>query len=132
MCMSVNAQDSSHWLILAKVNYEKPQFISRGFETREPIFSQEVKNTEGKEVTLAGYIYPLKGQKASNHFVLSALPISSCFFCGQGGPETVVEVHAKRPVSYSSSKIVMKGILRLHRSDPLGLIYSLEEAVWIK
>ena len=60
--------------------------------------------------------------------MLSSLPLNACFFCGVGGPETVVEVHLKSKTRYIESPIEVKGILRLNDDDPDSMIYVLDEA----
>jgi len=123
---TLSAQEQSVWKTLAEVQYEEPQFVSRGYDSPTPVFSDAIRSLQGQTVTVSGYIYPLKTKKASHHFVLSALPISSCYFCGGGGPETVIEIQAIHPIEYTTRKITVKGILRTHESDPMGLLYTLE------
>lgn len=77
----------------------------------KPIFSDAAKALNGKSVTLPGYLVPFEnGAQKSNHFMLSSLPINACFFCGGGGPETVVEV------------------LFLNDKNPTQMIYILSSA----
>lgn len=116
------------WSKLSQVTFVSSFDENWGMEVKKPVFSGSVMSLQGKEVVLDGYIYPLEGKKASSYFVLSALPLSSCFFCGKGGPETVVEVNAQKPIPYTDKKIVLKGKLLVKDADPQGIIYSLQEA----
>lgn len=44
--------------------------------------------------------------------------MSSCFFCGQGGPETAVELHFTDKSNFKTDNIVtITGILKLNRDD---------------
>ena len=95
----------------------------------KPIFSDAAKALIGKSVTLPGYLVPFEnGAQKSNHFMLSSLPINACFFCGGGGPETVVEVFAVNQVVYTDKPVEVKGTLFLNDKDPSQMIYVLTSA----
>ncbi|MEL6193093.1 MAG: hypothetical protein AAFR66_13625, partial [Bacteroidota bacterium] len=55
-------------------------------------------------------------------------PISQCFFCGGGGPETVVEIYALEEIDYQEERIKLKGTLRVNGYDPMGMLYVLDNA----
>ena len=55
-----------------------------------PHFGPSVRQLEGQEVMLTGFILAL--DPSDNYYVLSKGPFASCFFCGAGEPETVVEL----------------------------------------
>ncbi len=67
----------------------------------------------------------------SSHFMLSSLPVNARFFCGVGGPETVIEVYTKEPVTYTEKPVELKGLLKLNDKDPDKMIYILENAEFI-
>ncbi len=95
----------------------------------KPVFSDQVKALNGKEVTLPGYLVPFEGGALkSNHFMLSSLPINVCFFCGGGGPETVVEIFSINQVNYTEKPVEIKGKLFLNDKDPGQMIYVLTSA----
>lgn len=101
-------------------------------EYEKPIFSNDVKALEGKVVSLPGYIVPFAtGTVKSNQFILTSLPLNACFFCGVGGPETVVEIVLKNPIAYTEKLVEIKGILRLNSTDPDKMIYRLEQAEYL-
>jgi hypothetical protein len=119
---------SSEWNTLAKVSYKTA--TDQYGEVNVPIFGAEVKALEGKQISLQGYMIPLDGLEGMfkpNHFILSSLPVEACFFCGTGGPETVVEVHMKKPLEYTKEVIKLKGKLTLNGLDPYQMMYILEE-----
>ena len=97
----------------------------------KPAFNSEVRALEGKEVYLPGYIIPFQSAYKSDHIILSALPLNACFFCGKGGPETVVEVFLKEPVKYTDRPVEIKGLLKLNASNPEQMIYLLEDAKFL-
>jgi hypothetical protein len=125
-CASATAQDSG-WKSLSRVTYKKVYDEMLGMKVDVPVFSQDVRNLEGKEMTLRGYIVPTNGYISTKEFVLSAFPYSSCFFCGGAGPETVAEIHALEPIKYTDQPIAIKGILELNDNDPNRLTYTLHK-----
>lgn len=122
----------SLWKTLAKITYKKEYDEFLGFKIDKPVFSEEIKALNGKEVTVKGFIIPVEGYKGHKEFIFSAFPYSMCFFCGGAGPESVMEVMASEPVEYSAESIVLKGRLRLNSDDVNKLMYSLTEARIVK
>jgi hypothetical protein len=55
-----------------------------------------------------------------------------CFFCGNAGPETVMEVFSKDKVKYTTDLITIKGTLSLNDSDAMRLMYILKDARLLK
>jgi hypothetical protein len=120
---------SSVWKTLSKITFKKEYDETMGFKVDVPVFSEAVKELEGKIIEVKGYIIPVEGYKSHKEFVFSAYPYNMCFFCGGAGPETVMEVYAVEPIKYTSEPIVIKGRLELNGSDVNRLIYSLNEVV---
>ncbi|MEL7122575.1 MAG: DUF3299 domain-containing protein [Bacteroidota bacterium] len=127
---SILAQSQNAWPILSSIQVEKKFDPDMGIETYTPNYGPIVSALEGKEVTLKGYVIPVNGKKEQSHFMFSSLPYSMCFFCGNAGPESAMEVYMKenQSVAYSDKAIKIKGILRLTRGNSQGLIYSLDQA----
>jgi hypothetical protein len=122
----------SLWKTLAKITYKKEYDEFLGFKIDKPVFSEEIKALNGKEVTVKGFVIPVEGYKSHKEFIFSAFPYSMCFFCGGAGPESVMEVTASEPVEYSAESIVLKGKLKLNSDDVNKLMYSLTEARIVK
>lgn len=120
------AQQNSVWKDLSKVTYEIGE--DEFGELYLPVFDEKVKGMEGKEVTADGYIIPFEGMFKPEHIILSSLPLAECFFCGSGGPETVMEVMLQDPIKYTSKKVQVKGTLVLNAKDPEKLMYILTDA----
>lgn len=123
---------SQMWSTLSKVSFKMQESVYG--EMSLPVFSNEIKALDGKEITLPGYLVPadgLKGVFRSNHFILSSLPLAACFFCGVGGPESVVEVYMDKPLKYTTDAISIKGTLNLNSMDSYQMIYILEDAEFL-
>jgi len=120
------------WKTLSKITFKKEYDELMGFKIDKPVFSKIVKELEGKEVTIKGYIIPVEGYKSHTEFIFSAFPYNMCFFCGGAGPETVMEVVAKEPVKYSAEQVVLKGKLKLNADDINRLMYLMEDAILIE
>lgn len=116
------------WKKLSKITFKKVYDELMGFKVDMPVFSDQIKEMEGKEITVKGYIVPTEGYKSHKEFILSAFPYNMCFFCGGAGPETVMEVEASKGVKFTADPIVMTGILRLNDSDINKLMYKIVDA----
>ncbi|MBN7811150.1 hypothetical protein J0A68_09290 [Algoriphagus sp. H41] len=114
------------WKSLSEVSYKisEDQFG----ELYVPVFSDNIKKLEGKEVEADGYIIPFEGMFKPEHIILSSLPLAECFFCGSGGPETVMEVMLANPIKYISKRVKVRGKLTLNAKDPEKLMYILKDA----
>lgn len=122
----------SLWKTLAKITYRKEFDEFLGFKIDKPVFSEEIKALNGKEVTVKGFIIPVEGYKGQKEFIFSAFPYSMCFFCGGAGPESVMEVSAAESVEYTADAIYLKGKLKLNADDVNKLMYSLSDARMVK
>ncbi|WP_338228134.1 hypothetical protein [Algoriphagus taiwanensis] len=114
------------WKNLSEVSYKisEDQFG----ELYVPVFSENITKLEGKVVEADGFIIPFEGMFKPDHIILSSLPLAECFFCGSGGPETVMEVMLSKPIKYTSKRVKVKGKLTLNASDPEKLMYILKDA----
>ncbi|WP_343486436.1 hypothetical protein [Allomuricauda sp. d1] len=90
-------------------------------------FSEKLAVLEGKEVILTGYFLVLDGNQSLH--MLSKNPMASCFFCGNGGPETVAGLQFQEEPSFTTDDLLsVKGILRLNRDNPNQYYYRIEKA----
>jgi hypothetical protein len=113
------------WPKLYAITYQKSE------EYDKPIFTKEVQAFSNKVITLPGYMVPFENGMKGNHFILSSLPLNACFFCGVGGPETVIEVFLKNPVTYTDKPVEIKGKLILNDKNPDKMVYILEDAEFL-
>lgn len=121
-----DATDDNVWKALASVTYKITE--DEYGELYVPEFSDKAQELEGKIVTVPGYIIPFDGLFKPEHLIVSSLPLASCFFCGSGGPETVMEVFLTEPVEYTESMVAFRGRLKLNDEDYEQLMYILEDA----
>jgi len=115
------------WKTLSKITFKKKYDEMLGFKVDVPVFSKAVKDMEGQEVEIRGYIIPVEGYKSHNEFIFSAYPYNMCFFCGGAGPETVMEVIAKEPIQYTAEAITIRGTLETNEDDINRLLYALKD-----
>ena len=120
---------AKNWDTMANVNYAKEQ--DEYGEIYVPKFAEEVKQMEGKKVSLKGFIIPFEGMFEPKHIILSSLPIAACFFCGGSGPETVAEAYLEKEIEYTVKPVTVTGTLSLNDSDYNQLMYILKDATVI-
>lgn len=130
--LSAQSSTESLWKTLAKITYKKEYDDFLGFKIDKPVFSEEIKALNGKEVTVKGFVIPVEGYKSHKEFIFSAFPYSMCFFCGGAGPESVMEVLASEAVEYSAEAITLRGKLKLNSDDVNKLMYELTDARLVK
>lgn len=121
------SQEKLVWFVLQQTTYEVTE-ESGALGNFKPRFSKTLEKFDGKEVIIQGFIIPM--EVSENKYVLSMNPFSSCFFCGNAGPETVIELVFKDPQSkfLTDQFIMVKGTLRLNRYSTGGFFYTLVNA----
>lgn len=124
----VKASGAKLWKTLEAVTYEVTK--DEYGDLYVPVFSDEIKKIQGEEVEVEGFIIPFEGMFKPTQLILSSLPISECFFCGSGGPETVMEITMKEKIKYTTKRVKIRGKLKLNRDNPDKLMYMLEDGVF--
>lgn len=124
----VKASGAKLWKTLEAVTYEVTK--DEYGDLYVPVFSDDIKKIQGQEVEVEGFIIPFEGMFKPTQLILSSLPISECFFCGSGGPETVMEITMKEKIKYTTKRVKIRGKLKLNRDNPDKLMYMLEEGVY--
>lgn len=129
-CLGDN-QKPEGWHIFSKVEFYPKYFEEVGEELATPRFDKALKALEGKDVTLSGFYIPLE---LDSSFMISALPFSSCFFCGGAGPETIAEVQMHPlPKNLSPDAFIkVTGKLKLNDWDLDHMNFILEQAKFEK
>ncbi len=124
----VQGQTVLRWSDLTEgISWQRPspEAIFPGFQ--KATFSPEIKALQGKQVTIVGYILVLDGKQSV--YILSRNPMASCFFCGNGGPETLMDVHfAKKPSFVMDELLSVEGTFYLNENDPNACYYRIENA----
>ncbi len=105
-----------------------------GIDTREgsygllePVFNDAVRRLDGQTVKIQGFMLPLDSSERQKHFILTRSP-PSCFYCLPGGPESVVEIEAERPLEFTFDPVVLSGTMELLENSDMGLFYRLKNA----
>lgn len=121
----VKMEGAKLWKTLADVKYEIQQ--DEYGDLYVPVFSEDVQKAEGQMVEVEGFIIPFEGMFKPEQLILSSLPISECFFCGSGGPETVMEITMKEGerMKYKTKRVKIRGRLVLNAKNPDKLMYQL-------
>jgi hypothetical protein len=132
MTISSQAQKSIYkglpsliWPKLYAIEYRKEGDYDK------PLFSKDVQSLANKVIILPGYMVPFESGMKGTHFMLSSLPLNACFFCGVGGPETIVEVFLLEPIEYTNKPVEIRGKLILNDKNPDKMIYLLEKAEFL-
>ena len=118
-------KDVVSWKLLAQVELVKVK------DRFQPQFSAGVAALDAKEVKVQGFMMPLEMGDKQSHFILAATPVD-CAFCMPGGPESFVEVKAKKPLAFGFEPVLLSGKLTVLKDDPTGVFYRLTDAVPVK
>lgn len=120
------------WDLLAKVEWSEKYSVEHDEMFYYPKFGKEVLAVNGQPVQIKGYVIPVDVE--TGYFVLSANPFASCFFCGQAGPESILELQLKEGgKKFKTDDVrIFKGVLRLNYEDLMHCNYILEEAEVVK
>lgn len=120
--LAAQAQQTVSWETLSQVKLTKSdnKFV--------PKFETPVSSLKGRSIKLKGFMMPLDQASKQQHFILSANPVTNCFYCLPGGPETLVEVRTDKPVEFSYDPVEVSGTLELLTDDPMGMYYRLVDA----
>jgi hypothetical protein len=94
-----------------------------------PPFPAALKAMEGKEITIEGFYVPFAPEDG-DYIIISKYPMSQCFFCGGGGPESIIEVNfIKSPGKFQVDDLVtVKGKLKLNADNLDHMNFILEAA----
>lgn len=123
----VKAQTVISWTDLADVSFSTKYFASVDDYFLYPSFGSNISRFKGKEVTITGYFLNLDPN--GTIYLLSKYPMANCFFCGGGGPETVLEIRFKEKVRFRTDQVIkVTGTLILNKDDINHCNYILDNA----
>ena len=127
------SQTLDTWNVFARTKFEPKFHEEIGEYLFYPQFTAEVKKLEGKEITVQGFYVPF-APEGDDYIILSKYPMSQCFFCGGGGPESVAEVNfAKDPGSFQVDDLItVRGKLKLNSDDLDHINFIITDAVLVK
>jgi len=113
LCFS---QQKISWQDLSKVKFSEKYFPDYEDYFLYPEFLPSVKALEGELIIIKGYFLNIAPEEQI--YILSKGPMSSCFFCGQGGPETAIEIQFVNIPNFKTDDIVIiTGTLKLNTDD---------------
>ena len=120
------------WADLTDVVFEDEYNEMIGTYQFIPDFGPSVEALDGETIIITGYAIPI--DVASNSYALSANPYATCFFCGIGGAETVMDLRfVDDKLKFKTDDIItVQGRLRLNEMNIMELNYILEEAELLK
>jgi hypothetical protein len=94
-----------------------------------PSFPKYLKELDGKQVQLVGFMQPLNGDAEAGAFLLIEYPVG-CWFCEQ--PEVtgivLVELPKEQTRSVTRARLRVTGMLKLNASDPENFLYLIQDA----
>lgn len=124
---NLQAQTPIDWEDLAQVNFS-PLADETARTSGETVqFEAALQELDSQIVEITGYMLPLTAD--NDRYILSRYPFYNCFFCGNAGRETVIELQPKEEdwEFDIDDKVKIRGKLRLI-ADPEGLIFELSAA----
>lgn len=124
----------STWGQLSLIRFELKEDPYGGLEYNPGKFTEMIQALDGTEIELPGFIVPLEGKNKQKHLFFSLYPYANCFFCGNAGPETVIEVEmdGDNYLEYTDEQIKIKGIFRFIPADMQSVMFKLEQAKLIE
>jgi uncharacterized protein len=81
-----------------------------------PVFTREIRQLDRQQVKLYGFMMPLDQSAKQKRFLLASFP-PHCPFCMPGGPESMVEVIADKPIDFTYEPIVVAGRMAVLDDD---------------
>jgi hypothetical protein len=126
VCSCSFSQQNVTWQDLSKIKFTDTYFSEYDDYFMCPTFSASVKALKGKKITIKGYFLDVVAKE--NIYMLSKGPMASCYFCGQGGPESAIELEFINKENFKTDDIVsITGILELNKDDIEHFNYILKE-----
>lgn len=115
------------WDALSKINWvlEDGNYLAE--------FTQEVKKLDGQTVEIMGFMFPLSADSdGTGGFLLSANPVSGCFYCAPGSSNSLVMIYPESKIEFQFDPVVLEGRLELVPDDFYGLVYQMKNVKFKK
>lgn len=113
-------QPTLRWPVLAKTSTTANKNVI------QVNYPAELKELDGKLVSVTGYMVPLQAKTEQTRFLLTS-KLQDCEFCMEGGPTTYIDV-LSAPLRYSSQPFTVSGRLQLLQQDSSGMFFRLNDA----
>jgi hypothetical protein len=118
--ISATGTNSVPWELFAETVVEKPF---------RPAFAEYLRQLAGKEVSLTGFMYPLRDEPQASAFMFVENPVG-CWYCEM--PDTAgvvyVEMPAGKAVPLRRGLVRVVGRLTLNSTDPEDFLYAVRDA----
>lgn len=127
--MIAGAQSTVTWAELSEVKFESVYVDTLGIELQTATFSDHLRALDGNEIYISGFMIPVDA--FGTRYVLSRFPNANCFFCGNAGPETIIELRLlpKFVRRYATdTQATFKGRLQLNAQNLETFNYVLLDA----
>jgi hypothetical protein len=127
--ISGTSQTTVTWDELADVVFEGQYDPELAIDVQTATFGEHVLTFDGKDVFITGYMIPV--DPLGTRYVLSRFPNANCFFCGNAGPETIVELRLQPKFMRryaTDTHATFKGKLQLNRQNLTTFNYVLLDA----
>jgi hypothetical protein len=108
------------WSVLAETSLDRDY---------KPTFARYLRELEGKQITLTGYMQPLGDDLEATSFMLIEYPVG-CWYCEMPDIASIVfvELPSGRTANYTRSRLKVTGQLRLNATDPENFLYTINKA----
>jgi hypothetical protein len=118
--VKLNGVNALPWSVLADTKIDRKY---------KPTFPKYLKELDGKQIELAGFMQPLGEDLEIGSFMLIEYPVG-CWYCEM--PEitgiVLVELPADKTATYTRSLVKIEGTLQLNATDPENFLYTISNA----
>jgi tetratricopeptide (TPR) repeat protein len=118
--ISATGVNALPWELLTDTHIEKPF---------RAVFADYLRQLAGKQVSLTGFMYPLRDEEETGAFMFIENPVG-CWYCEM--PETTgivyVEMPAGQAVPLRRGLLRLTGRLTLNATDPEDFLYAIRDA----
>lgn len=122
------SQEKLTWRDLADVTFSDVYNAAYDDYFLKPTFGSLIETYEGARIRIKGYFLDFSSDK-EEFYMVSKNTMSSCFFCGGAGPESIVEVIFKKKPKFKMDQVIeVVGVLELNADDVDHCNYILKEA----
>ncbi len=95
----------------------------------DPGFPRYLREMDGKQVTLTGFMQPLGEDLELSAFLLIEYPVG-CWYCEMPAATGIVyvELPAEKTIGYGRTAVKIEGKLTLNSNDPENFLYTISKA----
>lgn len=121
------SQYKSTWKIFENATFHDELIEAYGAYAALLTRTAEMEALDGREITITGYYIPVE----EDVFIISKFPNANCFFCGNAGMESVMEVRARSPLKRrfaTDDLLTFSGSVKVNFDDWQYVSFILEDA----